>query len=604
MVHTYNHNSVRGDYNSKIDIWGAVGDTFSLSLGLYNYSSSGSHIHRMSIPFVSSAVDTTINVDFVSSRDSVYHCNIVVTHDNPNNHRPSILVNFYKTGAPNPYDIFRFTFKSTSADVHMWSDDEQFYKAGSSRALDGDNEYSIGGKGANGNDVISVGSYATRTKLYGADGSFRNLESDVEGDLSYFSSHGPTLDGRVKPDICAPGQYLNSSANATAITENNLGVDSIFFNGSMHYYALMQGTSMSSPAAAGIIAIWLQHNPSLNVDSVRRLLHNSGISDRFTGSLPAEGSNEWGWGKIDAFTGLPTPSALLHYVYAYPYVPSTGHATGRGRHPEGQHTIEAIPTQGFAFDHWNNTREDITGNPFTFNLESDTIFLARFWEIPCDTVSQFPWEPVFTEGSLICWENYSPGTAPVTWALVQGKMISVGVPAAGGPDAMLVTPPVRAQANTGLFYNVTSSSQEPSFDSLTIVVFNAEDEIVGLYPERLNSDNGGDFVVSLDPYAGQVVKFGFYHHACIEMSLVTLASVKIDHYVGIEEIEKSKLKIETSGLNIRIDNLDGETVSLYDITGRQLVTSHLSSFTFLLPAAGVYVVKAGNLPAHKVVVVR
>ena len=605
MSFTYTCNTRTGNVNLAIDSWGAVGDTFSVSLALYDYGINTDHTFVMDMPFVSSAVDTVFTVDFTSPRDSVYHCNIVVTHDNPRNHRPSIILNLYKNGFYNTRDIFRITLKSTSADVHLWSDDVYFYKANTPQAQDGDYDYLIGGEGANGDDVICVGSYATRTKFYGDDGTYRSLSSDVEGDLSYFSSHGPTWDGRVKPDICAPGQKLASAVNASALGPLDDVVDSTFFGGSMRYYALMQGTSMSSPAAAGIIALWLQHNPALNVDSVRTLLHDNGIRDRFARDIPAEGSNEWGWGKIDAFAGLPTPSAPLHYVYTYPYDPTTGHVVGRGRHPEGQLTIEAVPTAGYGFDHWNNTHEDVTGNPFTFNLVSDTVLLARFVELPCDTISQFPWEAVFDQGSLICWERYSQNVSLSGWReYSQGSMVSVGLVSSGGPDAMLITPPVRVESQTALFYNATSSSREPNFDSLAVVVFNAEGETIGLYPQHLSTSNSGDFIVSLDPYAGQVVKLGFHHFACSATSMVVLSNVKIDHHVGIMEIENSNLKIITSGLDLRIDNPDGETVSLYDITGRHLATHHSTLITHHFSTPGVYIVKAGNRPVRKLVVLR
>lgn len=74
--------------------------------------------------------------------------------------------------------------------------------------------------------------------------------------------------------------------------------------------------------------------------------------------------------------------------------------------------------------------------------------------------------------------------------------------------------------------------------------------------------------------------------------------------VGIGEIENSELRIVNNGLNVRIENPDGERVQIYDITGRQLATSRLSPFTFHLPSPGVYMVKIGNLPARKIVAIR
>ncbi|HEY3240679.1 MAG TPA: S8 family serine peptidase, partial [Acidimicrobiia bacterium] len=57
-----------------------------------------------------------------------------------------------------------------------------------------------------------------------------------------FSSHGPTPDGRLKPDVCAPGQVVLSTKGGTADDD--------------HY---MQGTSMSAPLVAGLATLVRQY---------------------------------------------------------------------------------------------------------------------------------------------------------------------------------------------------------------------------------------------------------------------------------------------------------------------------------------------------------
>ena len=68
--------------------------------------------------------------------------------------------------------------------------------------------------------------------------------------VAYFSSWGPTADGRVKPDVCAPGYYIWSAENdddgVTSFTDGTVLNDGLVGFG---------GTSMSSPGLAGCAAL-------------------------------------------------------------------------------------------------------------------------------------------------------------------------------------------------------------------------------------------------------------------------------------------------------------------------------------------------------------
>jgi hypothetical protein len=76
----------------------------------------------------------------------------------------------------------------------------------------------------------------------------------------------------------------------------------------------------------------------------------------------------------------------------------------------------------------------------------------------------------------------------------------------------------------------------------------------------------------------------------------------IEDCSGIEEIENLELKIEINGRTIFVGNPAGEVITIYDIMGRQLATSKLSTFHYPLSTPGVYLVKVGDRPAKKVVV--
>lgn len=71
--------------------------------------------------------------------------------------------------------------------------------------------------------------------------------------------------------------------------------------GLTHYWGRMQGTSMSSPFAAGVFALWLEANPTLDVNAIRDIAKRTAMTDRYT---QAGDPVQWGAGKLDAYEGL------------------------------------------------------------------------------------------------------------------------------------------------------------------------------------------------------------------------------------------------------------------------------------------------------------
>jgi subtilisin family serine protease len=70
--------------------------------------------------------------------------------------------------------------------------------------------------------------------------------------VSYFSSKGPTGDGRLKPDLLAPGEKIISCAAGAAKTEAAADMPSAKFD-----YLEQSGTSMSAPHVSGVVAAFL-----------------------------------------------------------------------------------------------------------------------------------------------------------------------------------------------------------------------------------------------------------------------------------------------------------------------------------------------------------
>jgi subtilisin-like proprotein convertase family protein len=77
--------------------------------------------------------------------------------------------------------------------------------------------------------------------------------ADQARDIIDFSSRGPTNDGRLKPDVVAPGTRIVGAAPQTGVQYQGSGVCTKFFEGP--FYSLQSGTSQAAPAVSGAAAL-------------------------------------------------------------------------------------------------------------------------------------------------------------------------------------------------------------------------------------------------------------------------------------------------------------------------------------------------------------
>jgi minor extracellular serine protease Vpr len=172
------------------------------------------------------------------------------------------------------------------------------------------NTHSTIGSPATAEKVIAVGSYVTKNSWTDIDGiqrqwlnphPNRDPEQSVVaqiGQRSYFSSTGPTRDGRIAPDISAPGELIFSSLSSH-LTEGQGYLRGLVLQGGN--YLGMQGTSMASPHLTGVVALMLQVDPTLTYESVLQILQETARTDAHTGVVP---NNLFGSGKVDAHAAI------------------------------------------------------------------------------------------------------------------------------------------------------------------------------------------------------------------------------------------------------------------------------------------------------------
>ena len=75
---------------------------------------------------------------------------------------------------------------------------------------------------------------------------------------------------------------------------------------------------------------------------------------------------------------------------------------------------------------------------------------------------------------------------------------------------------------------------------------------------------------------------------------------------GIGDVEAVNVKVYSHSGQIVVEGAEGHAVTLYDINGRLLATrqKEFAPLHFDVPASGTYMLRIGNLPARKVVVIR
>lgn len=76
--------------------------------------------------------------------------------------------------------------------------------------------------------------------------------------------------------------------------------------------------------------------------------------------------------------------------------------------------------------------------------------------------------------------------------------------------------------------------------------------------------------------------------------------------VGVDEVDAINAKVYSSNGQIVVEGADGNTVTLYDLTGRYFATKkdYGTAIRFDIPSSGSYMIKIGNHVARKVVVIR
>ncbi len=134
----------------------------------------------------------------------------------------------------------------------------------------------------------------------------------------YFSSRGPTADGRIKPDISAPGVFIMAAKAGTT-------------SGYIEY----SGTSMSSPFVAGLAGLMLHADSILTPAQIKNKIATTAIdwdaSGGGTGGLTSGSDIDYGAGRLDGYEAIKNAGGYSGTNIATPaHQYFTGSLTGTG----------------------------------------------------------------------------------------------------------------------------------------------------------------------------------------------------------------------------------------------------------------------------------
>jgi subtilisin family serine protease len=178
--------------------------------------------------------------------------------------------------------------------------------------------------------------------------------------ISSFSSKGPVTwqniapfndyaynpgTGLIIPDLVAPGSDILS-----LVHNNNSG------------YTVKSGTSMATPAVAGVMALMLSKNPALTPEQISQILEESAIP------MSTSKSNTFGSGRLDALAAIEaTPYMGIRFV---DYTINDEEGNNDGNVNPGESILLGVTME-------NPTEEDISDVSVTISTESEFVTLLE-----------------------------------------------------------------------------------------------------------------------------------------------------------------------------------------------------------------------------------
>ena len=286
-----------------VNAWSRGGKPFNSRLVVVD-SRSGNILYRSrSLGTTTTGVNAHFDTETDEQLAQYYTGTIDFSGTIEGNGNGSSLINMDMTSKASYYVLGIQYYSPSSTDIAIWTSQyAPFATYGFQWVSSGSAVGSINDLATN-DSVISVGSYNSKQYVPLRDGSLYQRFNSEPFRISYFSSYGPDENGISRPDVCAPGSVVISSANRYDTEAHNIQYwqPSAVVDGVEYTYCPDLGTSMSAPVVTGALALWLQANPQLSAAEVRDVLRHTSYKD---GYVRNGNPQRWGSGKLDVNAGM------------------------------------------------------------------------------------------------------------------------------------------------------------------------------------------------------------------------------------------------------------------------------------------------------------
>ncbi|MDO5570302.1 MAG: S8 family serine peptidase [Bacteroidales bacterium] len=291
-----------GSLTQIADLWGSKNSNFSIAVGLIDTISKKPIITScyLNVNEMRDKVHT-----FKLEYDTLFYIAQIAFEYSLYNNKPSAMIQITSSVENKNVMPYIKVFSKEKMKIEGWSSQSFFSNLNISFPfISGNTSHTISEIGGTGKNILSVGAFCT--KKYWTSYLGNNYDygaSAVVGDIAYFSSKGPTSDGRIKPDITCPGYGVVSSYNNyfyASYPPDYYKTFTVPFNNNNFFFGILQGTSIATPFLTGIIALMLEKNRNLNIEQIKTALFKTAIP---SSAIPIP-NNVWGWGVLNAEKGI------------------------------------------------------------------------------------------------------------------------------------------------------------------------------------------------------------------------------------------------------------------------------------------------------------